>query len=292
MIKRAVFSLLFLALIASSLADELIRVQTVSKDRTSFVVALGKGDGIQVGQSSLFTTRKISLMANAIEVTRYYSLWDISEKEGVIPFKKGQFINFSRQIDSIFLEVPRLHKIQADVFHKEKVYWVGKWNYSFSLSESVSGASSSDQVLRTGTHFEIGYIRDWTTKLDWAIGIRYDREVSNRQNPGLEVPNAKIMATGDLYYHFSLLGESKINPFLSVGCALGYSHTLVSGETSKGYAMILPALKGGFQTELGESKFLLIEAIIEATSATETFQNGIEQKTSTLNTKVALGFKF
>jgi hypothetical protein len=66
----------------------------------------------------------------------------------------------------------------------------------------------------------------------------------------------------------------------------------VSGESSKGYAMILPALKGGFQTELGESKFLLIEAIIEATSATETFQNGIEQKTSTLNTKLALGFKF
>ncbi|MDC0254758.1 hypothetical protein OAK75_07665 [Bacteriovoracales bacterium] len=288
--KRVVFFLLLF--VTEVLSDELVRIQTVSKDRSSFVVALGKGDGIQVGQSSLFSTRKISLMASAVEVNRYYSLWNISEKEGVVPFKRNQFVNFSKQINSIFIEVPRLHKLQADVFHKEKYYWMGKWNYSFSLSESVSGASSSDQVLRTGSHFEIGYVRDWTTKLDWGVGFRYDREVSSRQNPGLEIPNAKIFVTGDIYYHFSHLGESKINPYLGLGLGIGYSNTSISSTVSKGFAMILPALKVGLQTEVAESKFLLFEGVIESVSATETFGDGTEQKTSTLNAKAAAGLKF
>ena len=33
-------------------ADEMVRVQTISKDRLIFVVSLGKGDGIMVGQQS------------------------------------------------------------------------------------------------------------------------------------------------------------------------------------------------------------------------------------------------
>lgn len=288
--KKVIFFLLFF--VTGALTDELVRIQTVSKDRSSFVVALGKGDGIQVGQSSLFSTRKISLMANAVEVNRYYSLWNISEKEGVVPFKRNQFVSFSKQINSIFIEIPRLHKLQADVFHKENYYWMGKWNYSFSLSESVSGASSSDQILRTGSHFEIGYVRDWTTKLDWGVGVRYDREVSTRQSPGLEIPNAKICVTGDIYYHFSHLGESKINPYLGVGIGVGYSNTSVNSTVSKGLAMILPVLKVGLQTEVAESKFLIFEGIIESVSATESFGDGTEQKTSTLNAKAAAGFKF
>ena len=136
-------------------ADEMVRVQTISKDRLTFVVGLGKGDGIMAGQQSLFSTRKISLSARAVEVSRYFSLWELSEKDSVVPFKKGQTISYSKKVNSIFLEIPRLYKVQDDSFHKEKNYWVGKWYYSLSLSESVSGASSSDQLLRTGTHFEI-----------------------------------------------------------------------------------------------------------------------------------------
>ena len=115
--KRVVFFLLLF--VTEVFSDELVRIQTVSKDRSSFVVALGKGDGIQVGQSSLFSTRKISLMANAVEVNRYYSLWNISEQEGVVPFKRNQFVNFSKQINSIFIEVPRLHKLRL-MLHLER----------------------------------------------------------------------------------------------------------------------------------------------------------------------------
>ena len=270
----------------------MVRIQTVSKDQHTFVVSLGKGDGIMAGQQSLFSTRKISLAAKAIEVSRYYSLWALSEKESVVPFKKGQTISYSKRVNSIFLEIPRLYKLQDDSFHKEKNYWVGKWHYSLSLSESVSGASSSDQLLRTGSHFEINYLKDWTTKLDWSVGIRYDREISNRQNPGIEVPNAKFFVIGDLYYHFSNFGESKINPYLGVGIGVGYSITSVSQSPSKGYAMILPSLKGGFQTEFAEAKYLLIEGVIESMSSTESFNTGVEQKTSTLNAKASIGYKF
>tara|TARA_Y100001970_G_C14103371_1_gene786723 strand:- start:286 stop:1098 length:813 start_codon:yes stop_codon:yes gene_type:complete len=270
----------------------MVRVQTISKDRLTFVVGLGKGDGIMAGQQSLFSTRKISLSARAVEVSRYFSLWELSEKDSVVPFKKGQTISYSKKVNSIFLEIPRLYKVQDDSFHKEKNYWVGKWYYSLSLSESVSGASSSDQLLRTGTHFEINYLKDWTTKLDWSFGVRYDREVSKRQNPGIEVPNTKFFAIGDIYYHFSRFGESKINPYLSLGTGIGYSITSISSSISKGYAIILPSIKGGFQTEFGENKFLLAEATIESVSSTETFASGIEQKTSTLNAKASIGYKF
>ena len=278
--------------IPHSQADEMVRVQTISKDRLTFVVGLGKGDGIMVGQQSLFSTRKISLSARAVEVSRYFSLWELSEKDSVVPFKKGQTISYSKRVNSIFLEIPRLYKLQDDSFHKEKNYWIGKWYYSLSLSESVSGATSSDQLLRTGTHFEINYLKDWTTKLDWSFGVRYDQEVSKRQNPGLEVPNTKFFAIGDLYYHFSRLGESKVNPYLGLGFGIGYSVTSVSSNISKGYAMILPSVKGGFQTEFAENKFLLAEAAIESVSSTETFTSGVEQKTSTLNAKASLGYKF
>ena len=273
-------------------ADEMVRVQTISKDRLTFVVGLGKGDGIMAGQQSLFSTRKISLSARAVEVSRYFSLWELSEKDSVVPFKKGQTISYSKKVNSIFLEIPRLYKVQDDSFHKEKNYWVGKWYYSLSLSESVSGASSSDQLLRTGTHFEINYLKDWTTKLDWSFGVRYDREVSKRQNPGIEVPNTKFFAIGDIYYHFSRFGESKVNPYLSLGIGIGYSITSISSSISKGYAIILPSIKGGFQTEFSENKFLLAEATIESVSSTETFSSGIEQKTSTLNAKASIGYKF
>ena len=279
-------------LIPHTQADEMVRVQTISKDRLNFVVGLGKGDGIMVGQQSLFSTRKISLSARAIEVSRYFSLWELSEKDSVVPFKKGQTISYSKRVNSIFLEIPRLYKLQDDSFHKEKNYWVGKWNYSLSLSESVSGANSNDQLLRTGTHFEINYLKDWTTKLDWSFGARYDQEVSRRQNPGLEVPNTKFFVIGDLYYHFSRVGESKVNPYLGLGVGIGYSITSISSNISKGYAMILPSIKGGFQTEFAENKFLLAEATIESVSSTETFSSGVEQKTSTLNAKASLGYKF
>ncbi len=291
--KHCFFLLIItLTLISHTHADEMVRVQTISKDRLTFVVGLGKGDGIMVGQQSLFSTRKISLSARAVEVGRYFSLWELSEKESLVPFKKGQTISFSKKVNSIFLEIPRLYKLQDDSFHKEKNYWVGKWYYSLSLSESVSGASSSDQLLRTGTHFEINYLKDWTTKLDWSFGVRYDREVSKRQNPGIEVPNTKFFVIGDIYYHFSRFGESKVNPYLSLGVGIGYSITSISNSLSKGYAMILPAIKGGFQTEFAEKKFLLAEATIESVSSTETFASGVEQKTGTLNAKASIGYKF
>lgn len=291
--KHCFFLLIItLTLISHIHADEMVRVQTISKDRLTFVVGLGKGDGIMVGQQSLFSTRKISLSARAVEVGRYFSLWELSEKESLVPFKKGQTISFSKKVNSIFLEIPRLYKLKDDSFHKEKNYWVGKWYYSLSLSESVSGASSSDQLLRTGTHFEINYLKDWTTKLDWSFGVRYDREVSKRQNPGIEVPNTKFFVIGDIYYHFSRFGESKVNPYLSLGVGIGYSITSISNSLSKGYAMILPAIKGGFQTEFAEKKFLLAEATIESVSSTETFASGIEQKTGTLNAKASIGYKF
>ena len=273
-------------------ADEMVRVQTISKDRLTFIIGLGIGDGIMVGQQSLFSTRKISLSASAVEVNRYFSMWELSEKDSVVPFKKGQTISYSKKVNSIFLEIPRLYKIQDDSFHKEKNYWVGKWNYSLSLSESVSGASSSDQLLRTGSHFEINYLKDWTTKIDWSFGVRYDREVSKRQNPGIEIPNTKFFAICDIYYHFSRLGESKVNPYLGLGVGIGYSITSISSSISKGYAMILPSVKGGFQTEFAENKFLLAEATIESVSSTETFASGLEQKTGTLNAKASIGYKF
>ena len=112
--------------------------------------------------------------ARAIEVSRYFSLWELSEKDSVVPFKKGQTISYSKRVNSIFLEIPRLYKLQDDSFHKEKNYWLGKWNYSLSLSESVSGANSNDQLLRTGTHFEINYLKDQLMELDVKSSLYAD----------------------------------------------------------------------------------------------------------------------
>ena len=158
-------------------------------------------------------------------------------------------------------------------FIKKKVLG---WKVAFFKSFwSVSGASSSDQLLRTGNHFEINYLKDWTTKLDWVGSVTTEK--FQQKNPGLEVPNAKFFAIGDVYYHFSQFGESKINPYLGVGLGIGYSLTSISKSTSKGYAMILPALKAGFQT-VAEKQYLLIEGVIESVSSTETFESGQNKK--------------
>ena len=103
----------------------------------------------------------------------------------------------------------------------------------------------------------------------------------NETKPRLEVPNAKFFAIGDVYYHFSQFGESKINPYLGVGQIV--TSTSISQSTSKGYA-ILPALKAGFQTEFAENN-TFIEGVIESVSSTEIFESGTEQKTSTSTPK-------
>ena len=112
------FFITIMLLIPYLKADEMVRVQTVSKDQLTFVVSLGKGDGIMVGQQSLFSTRKISLAARAVEVSRYYSLWALSEKTAS-SLSKGQTISYNQRVNSIFLG-SRLYKLQDDSFHKEK----------------------------------------------------------------------------------------------------------------------------------------------------------------------------
>ena len=86
--------------------EELTVIQTVSKDRRSFVVGKGIKDGVIKGQEIIFANDTVSVVCKAIEVNRGFSLWVPVDNTITIPFNKEEIVSSNSTVyGNVALEI-------------------------------------------------------------------------------------------------------------------------------------------------------------------------------------------
>lgn len=303
------FALLSALLILSSLAvratekphEELMVVQTVSKDRRSFVMSKGVKDGIVRGQEIIYANENVSILCKAIEVNRNYSLWVPVDKNINVPFNKDEFISYnSHAYGNVALDiVGDVNKLTPEVnFDIEFKRFRTDDNFSLKtsldkgISQSSSDVSADKNSKRTGYTLAGEYNFRFLSEFEMSVGVRIDNEVYRLTSPELDIPTNRTMATIAATYHMTGLSKNKNNFYLSLAAGLGKSTTTVNGERSVGAVTLLPEARLGYLMPITASFATVLETSIESISAHETFQNKIEQVTNIINVKFTVGVRF
>jgi hypothetical protein len=309
---RALYSLVFLTSIFLSntlLArtptekphEELMVVQTVSKDRRSFVVAKGVKDGVMKGQEIIYANENVSILCKALEVNRNYSLWVPVDKNVNIPFNKEEFVSYnSHAYGNVALDIVGdiynlTPEVNYDILFKKfrtSDNFSLKASFDQGLSQSSSDVSADKNSKRSGYTFTLEYNFRFLPEFEMSIGGRIDNEVYRLTSPELDIPTTRTMVTAAATYHFTNFSKDKNNFYLTLATGIGKSTTTVNNEKSTGIVTLLPEARFGYLMPFSKSVAMIFEASIESLSAHEKFQDQTEQVTNILNSKFSIGLRF
>ena len=276
-------------------ADEkVVLIKTVTTTGKSFALQLGHHDGIQEDQQSLFSTKDASIVALCTAVSRYYSVWRIKNEAGTLPFKKGDSVIYSRSIRGIW---DYLSKRQAEIYVKNqkkerrqpRQAWIFRSHYSYALSQSTTQVLPQRYTARNGFQTSLLINQKLNPRLEYAFGLRIDREKSRLQKPALLVPTLRTLLLLEASYSFDP-PYSKETLYLSLGLGYGYSRTSVNELRATGMALILPLLRMGKLIRLSPHYSLVMEGTIESIASDENFKGRDPQLTHIINTKLGVGF--
>lgn len=309
MTKRLTFLFLFFTLSLSTKAQELIEkdyetndnmviIKAISSTKKTFVVRLGKQDGILNGQISMFSTKNISILARAITVNRDFSQWMVVEKDSLIPFSDNQVVTLSKSVERIWTELP-IMQMQEKYRQIEEKYArvIGKKHITLKAN-FIQGFKESTSLVdeeigkRSGVHFEGIYSKNFTSQFELGIGLRYDSEVLQKEQTNLDIPTTRILVMFETLYHFRKMKNSNTNFYGGVSVGIGTSSTVVDEEEKSGSAWVLPSVKVGALMELTKSYSFLVEGAIESLTSKESFSDGQAQDNNVIAAKLALGLKF
>ena len=301
LITRSFVVIILLILMHQSLADELIIIQSISNTKKTFAIRKGRIDDVVVGQDSLFTTPKFSIVAHAIEVTRNFSVWQVPYTYATVPFSHHEYVVFNENVENVWTTIASSKKqfIEGDIARElkgkrailqEKSLCI-KGAISQGLYESISQVGSNKSLTRTGYQVEGMYYNKFFHKFEFGLGIRYEQEATKNTNPSITIYSSRYFLTAEFVYHFNKIKKSKNNFYTSLGASIGKSSTIVYDKISSGNATILPTAKLGFQIPL-EKNALLLEAVLESLTTSELFQNNTEQTSNVIVGRVGVGFKF
>ncbi len=273
--------------------DEVVLIQAVSTTGKTFIIRRGAEEGVSFGQESLFSTKNSSFTARAIEVNRNLSLWKLKDKRGAVPFGKGDYVTYTNNIENVWTEIPKIQLApKEELVFKESGSWIIQGSYTLAMSESVSETEVSKTENRVGYQFEFLYARRFAVHWEWAAGFRFDRENATIQNPALDVPTNRYLATGQITYHFENLSNSDDNIYLSIAAGYGLSNTTIDEAVSTGTTMALPIVKLGYISVVSPKYSLFYELAAESVAQTESFTDTSEQTTNIVNTKASIGVRF
>ena len=277
--------------------DEIAVVQSVSSSKKTIVLRRGNKQGITVGHQALLSTDKISVLCKATQVSRRHSLWEVVDPGANLPFEKGEFIVFNQSTESLFDQIPALQeRLQAEIKRRTKVFppvWILRGGGSYGVYESVSDTTTSLVENRLGSQFEVTRYKRLMKRIEWGLGIRADVEVAIlKSSPKLEIPTNRYFLMGEFLYHFPFLSTEKTHFYGGLGIGVGPSYTVVSSSVSTGYALALPVMRLGLQTDVTEEDSLIIEGVAEGVSMVETFDDGTKQNTNIANLKIIVGWRF
>lgn len=281
--------------------EELMVVQTVSRDRASFVISKGIKDGVLRGQEIIFANDSVSILCKAREVNRNYSLWVPVDPNVNIPFNKEDFVSYnSHAYGNVALDIVGDMNNLTPSMNYNEVYKKFRTSNNISvkaslnrgLSQSSSDVSADDNSSRTGYAFAGEYNYRFMPEFEMSGGFRIDNEVYRLSDPALDIPTSRVMATIAATYHLTSFATDQNNFYLSVAAGIGKSTTTVDEIESTGSVTLLPEARVGYIMPFSKSVAMIFEGSIESLSATEKFPDETEQVTNILNVKFTVGLRF
>lgn len=280
--------------------EELTVIQTVSKNRRSFVVAKGIKDGVVKGQEIIFANDNVSIVCKASEVSRGFSLWVPVDRAITIPFNKEDIVSSNSTVyGNVALEIVTDPNLTPSINYNE-VYkkfrtlnnFTIKASYNKGLNQSSSSVSNEKNNSRAGYNFAVDYNYRFLPEFEMSVGARIDNEVYRIEEPELDIPTSRVLGTIAATYHFVNFSDNERNFYLTVAAGLGRSETTIDGEKTSGAVTLLPEARVGYLMPFTKSMALIFEGSVESLSATETFSDGTEQTTNILNMKASIGLRF
>ncbi|MBC7428621.1 MAG: hypothetical protein H7336_08425 [Bacteriovorax sp.] len=280
--------------------EELTVIQTVSKDRRSFVVAKGIRDGVIKGQEIIFANDNVSVVCKASEVNRNFSLWVPVDRTITVPFNKEDIVSSNSTVyGNVALELvgdtgltPNIN--YNELYKKFRVQnnWTAKASYNKGLNQSSSSVSNEQNSSRAGYTVSLDYNYRFLPEFEMSAGARIDNEVYRISNPELDIPTKRILGTISATYHFINFSDNKNNFYLTLAAGIGKSDTKISDEKSTGIVTLLPEARLGFLMPFSKSLAMIFEGSVESLSSSEKFANGTQQTTNILNMKASIGVRF
>lgn len=281
--------------------EELMVVQTVSRNRHSFVISKGIKDGVSRGQEVIFANENVSVLCKAQEVSRDFSLWVPIDRNITVPFNKEDFVSYNTHAyGNVALEiVGDISNLTPEVtieqiykkFRTSNTLDI-KGSYNQGLSQSSSDVSADNNSKRSGYSFSADYNYRFLPEFEMSAGLRVDNELYRLNNPELDIPTTRIMATASATYHLTNFSKNKNNFYLTLAAGIGKSTTTVNGENSNGYVTLLPEARIGFLMPMTAKVAMVLEGSIESLNAHEKFTGSTDQVTSILNVKFTVGLRF
>ena len=302
---RVLYSLAFLfasnAFTAEKPREELMVVQTVSKNRHSFVISKGIKDGVLKGQEIVYSNQNVSILCKAIEVNRDYSLWTPIDKNVNIPFNKDEFVSYnSYAYGNVSLDLVGDVHISDTEFDYNLEYKKFRSTNNFSLkasfdqglSQSSSDVSANQNTSPTGYSFAAEYNVRLSTQFEISVGARIDNVVYQIASPQLDIPTSRTMGTIAVTYHLLEFSKDKNNFYLTLAAGIGKSTTTTNEIQSTGIVTLLPEARLGYLMPYSTSLAIFLEGSVESLSSHESFPDKTKQDTNVLNTKFTVGLRF
>ena len=282
--------------------EELTVIQTISKDRRSFVVAKGVKDGVMKGQEIIFANDNVSIVCKAVEVNRTFSLWVPVDRNITIPFNKEEIVSSNSTVyGNVALEIAGDTKLTPDINYNE-VYkkfrqqnnFALKASYNKSLNQSSSSVSEDNNTSRSGYNVSLEYNYRFYPEFEMSFGARMDNEVYRNESGAseLDIPTRRVMGTIAATYHFVNFSDNKNNFYVTLATGIGQSETTINEEKASGPVFLLPEARVGFLMPFSKKLAMVFEGSVESLNTTESFSDGTKQTTSILNMRATIGLRF
>lgn len=276
--------------------ERLVLIKAVDSNRQTFIVNQGANERIGRLQESLFTTGDISVRARAIEVSRFSSLWKVTGTNVILPFEPEQSVIFSPHLNDVWSDVVRVTAYEKDERERERRRWsledyfILRASVSRGVSESITD-TTAQSIQRGGYQFEALYNFSLIGPVDFGLGFRADYERAIQNEPALEIPTNRFFIMSEISYSFAPFDNGDFF-YVSAAAGIGLSRTDVSGDINQGSTLLFPAARVGFAKMIGRNKALLFEFIAESLSSEELTEGQIDQRTTLINLKGAIGLRF
>lgn len=277
--------------------DKVVIIKAISSSKKTFLIKNGFADGIAENQTALFSNKHVTIEARAIEVAYNSSLWEVRDERSVAPFDKNDIIVFTNNLERRPFEVPELHRLEEKIAKvnyekgETKDTFAMRGSLSRAMSESTTEAATAADPLRQGYQFELMYIRNFATRWEYSLGVRFDQEIATLEAPALDVPTTRLMGTFDLLYHFNN-DLSRAHYYAGLGLGYGRSITEVNGLESSGSAIILPVARLGRTFDWHRTLTFFAEGALESIAMSEKLDDSSEQTTTIVNAKFTIGLRF
>jgi hypothetical protein len=280
--------------------EELTVIQTISRNKRSFVIGKGIKDGVIKGQEIIFANDNVSIVGKAIEVNRDFSLWVPVDKNVNVPFSKDEIVTSNSSVyGNIALEIAgdpgltssKKYIEQFKKFRTENNFTL-KASYNRGLAQSSSSVDEEKNSNRVGYNFSLEYNYRFMPEFEMSAGIRMDNEVYRIEQPELDIPTSRLLGTIAATYHFVNFSNNERNLYLTIAAGIGRSQTTVDEEVSTGIVTILPEARLGYLLPISKKTAMVFEASIESINSAESFSDGEDQTTNILNMKASIGLRF